>query len=110
MFFLVSEGQTPIHASVLALAQFAVLGLAFKLWLSINYQNLRKAIRVTFHIVSHTSFSMIILFGYWAKNNHPLGLFFLYPLAGLSVSLIGESIEEMRIRRCEKRMCRVTSN
>lgn len=101
IYFLSSEDQIPIHFTVLALAQFAVLGLAFKLWLSLNYQDFPHSVRVIFHLISHSAFILIIMIGYWAKTNHPILVFLLYPLAGLSVSLVGESIEEAIGRRCE---------
>lgn len=93
-FFLSKEGQIPIHFTVLAIAQFGVLGLAFKLWLALNYPAFKRPIRIAIHVISHSAFALIILIGYWAKTNHPLMVFLLYPLSGLSVSLIGESIEE----------------
>ncbi|OWY31735.1 hypothetical protein [Herbaspirillum aquaticum] len=94
IFFLSKEGEIPIHFTVLAIAQFGVLGLAFKLWLALNYPNFKRPIRIVIHVISHSSFALIIMIGYWAKTNHPLMVFLLYPLSGLSVSLIGESIEE----------------
>ena len=100
VYFLSNEGQVPIHSAVLALAQFAVLGLAFKLWLSLNYQGLPHLARIIFHMIAHSAFVLIILIGYWAQSKHPLLVFLLYPFAGLSVSLIGESIEEALERRC----------
>lgn len=100
IYFLSNEGQIPIHFTVLAIAQFAVLGLAFKLWLTLNYHGFSHSVRVIFHVISHSAFVLIIMIGYWAKTNHPLLVFLLYPLAGLSVSLVGESIEEAIERRC----------
>ncbi len=100
IYFLSNEGELPIHSTVLALAQFAVLGLAFKLWLSLNYHGFPHLVRVIFHVISHSAFVLIIMIGYWARTNHPLLVFLLYPLAGLSVSLVGESVEEAIERRC----------
>lgn len=102
IYFLSNEEQVPIHSAVLTLAQFAVLGLAFKLWLSKNYHGFPHLVRVIFHVIAHSAFVLIIMIGYWAQTNHPLLIFLLYPLAGLSVSLVGESVEEAIERRCNQ--------
>lgn len=82
------------HYTILALAQFGVLALGFKLWFSINYQILAPSLRILLHIAAHGTLIFAIVASYWLKTVHPVLSFVLYPLSSLSVALISESIEE----------------
>jgi cation transport ATPase len=96
------EGDSQVHFIVLAIAQFWVLALSFKLWFSLNYPRFNRALRVSVHVLSHASLAVSVFAGYWLKTAHPVIVFLLYPLSSLSVALIAESIEEAAERRAAK--------
>lgn len=81
------------HYTILAIAQFGVLALGFKLWFAINYHNLTRPLRVLLHVAAHGTLVFAIVASYWLKTVHPVLSFILYPLSSLSVALISESIE-----------------
>jgi len=96
------EGNNQVHSTVLAIAQLVVLALGFKLWFALNYSRFDRLIRVLVHSLTHTSLVIVVFAGYWLKSTFPEITFFLYPLAGLSVALLTESIEESIERRSHK--------
>lgn len=96
------EGVSQVHFTVLAISQFGVLALSFKLWFSFNYPRFNRTLRVSVHVLSHASLAVLVFAGYWLKATHPVIIFLLYPLSSLSVALIAESIEEAAERRAVK--------
>lgn len=95
----ISDNRT--HYTILAVAQFGVVALGFKVWFAINYHILTRPVRTVLHVVAHGSLIFAIIAGYWIKVVHPVLGFILYPLSSLSVALISESIEESIARRFE---------
>lgn len=91
--------NAPVHATAMAFAQFGVYGLTFKIWLSVNYEHWSRHARFWVHLVSHASFALAIFAGYWMKIQHPAIALLIYPLNGLSLSLIAEAIENAREER-----------
>ena len=96
-----SEAESPVHYTVLTIAQYGVLALAFKLWFSLNYPRFNRASRLVTHSSAHASLTFVIFAGYWLKITHPIVVFLLYPLSSLSVALIAESVEEALQRRAK---------
>lgn len=84
---------TRLHYSTLAVAQFAVLALGFKLWFSLNYPRFGRTARIAVHGLAHASLAFIVVAGYSLKAAHPLVVFLIYPLSSLSVALVAESVE-----------------
>lgn len=91
---IVAEGESLVHSTVLAFAQFGVLSLAFKVWLALNWEQFPRPTRRALHLCAHAALLFVIVTGYWLKATHSVIAFLLYPLSSLSVALVAESIEE----------------
>lgn len=89
-----SSAANLLHWIVVALAQYGIFALSLKIWLAINYKRLGPRAHTLLHSLSHGSLLLVLLGGFWMKANHSVILALVYPLAGMSVALIAESIEE----------------
>ena len=87
------EAATATHSAISAITQLAIYGLASKLWLKLNYPDFTKMQQRIVHVLAHGGLALFALFSFWLKNNYPLALILLYPLSGISISLLEESIE-----------------
>ena len=85
-------GESPLHSGLLSLAQYGAVTLASKLWFSINYPKLSGSARITFMVLVYSSLISVVTASYWLSSSNPAFSFLLYPLAGISISLIGETI------------------
>lgn len=99
---VIAEGDSLVHATVLAFAQFGVLALASKVWLALNWERFDRSTHRIVHLFAHTALLFVIVAGYWLKATHSVFVFLLYPLSSLSVVLIAESIKEL-VRQREDR-------
>jgi len=89
-----SSAANLLHWIIVALAQYGIFALSLKIWLAINYKRLGPRAHTLLHSLSHGSLLLVLFGGFWMKANHSVILALVYPLAGMSIALIAESIEE----------------
>jgi hypothetical protein len=58
-------GKSPLHSGLLALAQYGVVTLASKLWISINYPGLSGSISVAVKALIYGSLISVVTASYW---------------------------------------------
>lgn len=58
---VLAEGDSLVHATVLAFAQFGVLALASKVWLALNWERFDRSTHRIVHLFAHTALLFVIV-------------------------------------------------
>lgn len=87
------QGNSPIHAGLLALCQYGALTLSAKVWFSIIYPGLQKFQKVALNLFMLGGLAGLVITSYRLKEGAPILLILLYPLASVALALIAETIE-----------------
>lgn len=101
--YLESSSKTPLHSALLSMGQYGALTLSAKVWFSINYDRFSAVTRIVVNSMVYGALLVLVLTSYWLKQQAPLLVVLLYPLASIALALLAESIEEMFRNRNHKK-------
>ena len=86
--------SSPIHGALLVLAQVGTLTLTSKLWLTINYHQLTRSVRIATCLFLYSALLAIIIGSYWLYKLMPELQILLYPFSSLAISLTAQILED----------------
>jgi hypothetical protein len=92
---VIDVSQTsPIHGAILSFAQVGTLTLTSKLWLTLNFYQFTKAIRVSLYVIFYGALLTVTICAYWLYKALPELQLILYPIASLAISITAEVLED----------------
>ena len=92
---VIDVSQTsPIHGAILSFAQVGTLTLTSKLWLTLNFQQFTKVIRVSLYVIFYSALLTVTICAYWLYKALPELQLILYPIASLAISITAEALED----------------
>ena len=92
---VIDVSQTsPIHGAILSFAQVGTLTLTSKLWLTLNFYQFTKAIRVSLYVIFYGALLTVTICAYWLYKSLPELQLILYPFASLAISITAEVLED----------------
>ena len=91
---VIDVSQTsPIHGAMLSLAQVGTLTLTSKIWLTLNFHEANKSVKMTLYALLYGALFTIIACAYWLYKSLPELQLVLYPIASLAISITAEALE-----------------
>lgn len=92
---VIDVSQTsPIHGAILSFAQVGTLTLTSKLWLTLNFHQFTKAIRMSLYVIFYGALLTVTICAYWLYKALPELQLILYPFASLAISITAEALED----------------
>ena len=92
---VIDVSQTsPIHGAILSFAQVGTLTLTSKLWLTLNFYQFTKAIRMSLYVIFYGALLTVTICAYWLYKSLPELQLILYPFASLAISITAEVLED----------------
>jgi hypothetical protein len=92
---VIDVSQTsPIHGAILSFAQVGTLTLTSKLWLTLNFYQFTKAIRMSLYVIFYGALLTVTICAYWLYKSLPELQLILYPFASLAISITAEALED----------------